>query len=115
MLYLLLAVIAVAAVAVYVLVVFKEVPGAISERWGELEGLPANLGEWTPDEASPQALVARERGQAREVRTWRELGGGRFGRDRLLLQVRYRDLTSGAIHSSEPDVELKRRRIKPPR
>jgi hypothetical protein len=115
MLYLLLAVIAAAAVAVYVLVVFKEVPGAISERWGELEGLPANLGEWTPDETSAPGLAARERGQTREVRTWRELGGGRFGRDRLLLQVRYRDLKSGVIHSSEPDVELKRRRIKPPR
>ena len=40
MLYLLLIFFGVAAVAVYLLVVFNEVPGAVSERWGELEDFP---------------------------------------------------------------------------
>jgi len=111
-LYVLLALIGLAAVAVYVLVVFTEVPGALSERWGELEGLPSNLGQWTPDEQSPAGLAALERGLGREVRTWREPGAGWFGRDRLVLQARYRAKASGEIHSVEPDLPLKRRRIK---
>src|SRR5688572_8999577 len=107
MLYLLLALIGLAAVAVYVLVVFTEVPGALSERWGELEGLPSNLGQWLPDEQSPAGLAALERGLWREVRTWREPGAGWFGRDRLVLQARYRNKASGEIQSVEPDVPLK--------
>jgi hypothetical protein len=112
MLYLMLLFVGIAAVAVYLLVVFREVPGAVTERWGELEGLPANLGEWTPDEESEAAVLARERGLTREVRTWREPGTGWFGRDRLILQVRYRDLDSGEIESVEPDRVLRRRRQK---
>jgi hypothetical protein len=114
MLYMLLAVIGLAAVAVYLLVVFREVPGAVSERWGELEGLPRDLGQWALDSESPAGLAARERGLAREMRTWRDPGGGLFGRDRLLLQVRHRDLKTGEITGTEPDVVLKRRRIKRP-
>src|SRR5688500_17182778 len=99
MLYGLLAFIGVAAVAVYVFVVFREVPGALSERWGELEGLPEGLGNWTEDDSSVQGRAARERGLRREVRTWRDPGGGWFGRDRLVLQARYRDAQSDEIHS----------------
>ena len=112
MLYLLLIFIGVAAVAVYLLVVFNEVPGAVSERWGDLEELPENLGEWAADTTSEQAIAAAEQGLAREVRTWRDAGGGWFGRDRLVLQVRYRDPKTGEIESVEPDRALKRRRVK---
>jgi hypothetical protein len=112
LLYILLAFIGLAAVAVYVLVVFTEVPGAVSERWGELEGLPDNLGEWTADRQSSAGLAALERGLVREVRTWREPGAGWFGRDRLVLQTRHREQASGDIQSVEPDVPLRRRRIK---
>jgi hypothetical protein len=114
MLYLMLLFVGIAAVAVYLLVVFREVPGAVKERWGELEGLPVNLGEWTPDEESEAAVLARERGLGREVRTWREPGAGWFGRDRLVLQVRYRDVETGEIESVEPDRVLQRRRRKTP-
>ncbi len=110
--FMLLGCIALLSLAVYLLVVFREVPGAVVERLGELEGLPPNLGEWTIDESSREALAARERGLQREHRTWREPGTGWLGRDRLLLQVRYRELKSGTIHSAEPDQELRRRRIK---
>jgi len=111
MLYLMLLFIGIAAIAVYLLVVFREVPGAMAERWGELEGLPADLGEWTTDEDSEAAIDARERGLTREVRTWREPGAGLFGRDRLVLQVRYRN-TDGEIESVEPDRKISRRRVK---
>jgi hypothetical protein len=114
MLYLMLLFIGIAAVAVYLLVVFREVPGAVTERWGELEGMPANLGEWTADQESEAGVLARDRGLAREVRTWREPGAGWFGRDRLVLQARYRNLETGEIESAEPDRALPRRRRKTP-
>ena len=113
MLYLMLLFIGILAIAVYLLVVFREVPGAVAERWGELEGLPRDLGEWTVDEESEAAIEARTRGLTREVRTWREPGAGLFGRDRLLLQVRYRN-AAGEIDSVEPDRKLERRRVKAP-
>ncbi len=111
MLYLMLLFIGIAAIAVYLLVVFREVPGAMSERWGELEGLPPDLGEWTLDDDSEAAIDARERGLTREVRTWREPGAGLFGRDRLVLQVRYKN-AAGEIESAEPDRKIPRRRVK---
>jgi hypothetical protein len=113
MLYLMLLFIGILAIAVYLLVVFREVPGAVSERWGELEGLPTDLGEWTTDEDSEAAVEASERGLTREVRTWREPGAGLFGRDRLVLQVRYKN-AAGEIESVEPDRKLQRRRVKAP-
>jgi hypothetical protein len=114
MAYLMLLFFGIAAVAVYLLVVFREVPGAVTERWGELEGLPEDLGEWAVDEDSEAAIEARQRNQVREVRTWRDAGAGWFGRDRLLLQVRYKSADTGEIESTEPDRVLKRRRIKLP-
>ena len=108
MAYILLGCIGLGALAVYLLIVFREVP----ERLGELEGLPRNLGEWAVDHDSPEARSAAERGLTREHRTWREPGSGWFGRDRLLLQVRYRDPQTGTIQSAEPDRELRRRRVK---
>jgi hypothetical protein len=112
MAYVLLGCIALGALALYLLVIFREVPGAIAERLGELEGLPQNLGEWAVDSSSPEAQSAAERGLQREHRTWREPGSGWFGSDRLVLQVRYRDRQSGAIQSAEPDRPVRRRRIK---
>ncbi len=111
MLYLMLLFVGIASVSVYLLVVFREVPGAVTERWGELEGLPEDLGEWTIDDESEAALEASARGLSREVRTWREPGAGWFGRDRLLLQVRYRN-SRGEIEGAEPDRVVKRRRVK---
>jgi hypothetical protein len=108
-LYLMLLFIGIAAIAVYLLVVFREVPGAMAERWGELEGLPTNLGEWTTDEDSEAAIDAQQRGLRREVRTWREPGVGPFGSDRLVLQVRYKN-AAGEVESVEPDRKIRRRR-----
>ena len=112
MAYVLLGCIGIAAVVFYLLVIFREVPGAIAERLGELEGLPSDLGQWTADESSPEGKRALEQGLTRELRTWRDPGSGWLGRDRLLLQVRYRDRATGRVHSAEPDRELRRRRVK---
>jgi hypothetical protein len=112
MLYLMLLFVGLTAVAVYLLVVFREVPGAVTERWGELEGLPDDLGEWIRDLDSEAAIEARQRGLEREVRSWREPGTGWLGRDRLLLQVRYRNAETGEIESAEPDRVIPRRRRK---
>jgi hypothetical protein len=112
MAYVLLGCIALAALAVYLLVIFREVPGAVAERLGELEGLPRDLGKWVPDDSSAEGKQASARGLQRELRTWREPGTGWFGRDRLLLQVRYRDRASGSIKSADPDREIRRRRVK---
>src|SRR5262245_40057850 len=98
--YVLLGCIAMAEMAVYLLVIFGEVPCAVAERLGELEGLPTNLGEWSIDDSSSEGQAARARGLQREQRTWHERGGGWLGRDRLVLQVRYRDLKSGTIQSA---------------
>ena len=106
--------IGIAAVAVYLLVVFREVPGAVTERWGDLEGLPQDLGQWVVDLDSEAANEARERGQVREIRTWREPGKGWFGRDRLVLQIRYRNADNGEIEGAEPDRVIRRRRVKQP-
>jgi hypothetical protein len=114
LLYLTLLFIGIAAVAVYLLVVFREVPGAVTERWGELEGLPEDLGQWMTDEDSEAANEASQRGLVREVRTWREPNAGLFGQDRLVLQVRYKHVDTGEIESVEPDRVLKRRRVKQP-
>jgi hypothetical protein len=98
-------------VAVYLLVVFREVPGAVDERLGTLEALPEDIGVWktdpapAPADAEPPALI-------REVRLWHEPSGGLFGSSRLLRQVRYRDRSSGEIIRSDPDEVVKRRRVR---
>ena len=50
----------------------------------------------------------------REIRTWREPGKGWFGRDRLVLQIRYRNADNGEIEGAEPDRVIRRRRVKQP-
>ena len=112
MAFVLLGCVALGALAVYLLVVFREVPGAVEERLGELEGLPTNLGEWQVDDSSEEARAAAERGQLRERRTWRQPGAGWLGQDRLILQVRYKNRASGAVEHAEPDRPVPRRRVK---
>ncbi len=115
--------IAIAAIAIgaYLLLVFREVPGAIEERLGEYEALPQDLGEWrqvtqgadgaaqdsAPQDITPQAGP----GELCEVRLLHQQGGT-FSRPKLIRQVRYRDAETRKILRVEPDEELKRRRVK---
>ena len=65
----------------------------------------------TVDAAKPAA--ADDARQAR-VGQLKRSGAGWFGRDRLVLQVRYKDPKTGEIDSVEPDRPLSRRRVKRP-
>jgi hypothetical protein len=103
--YIFLLVIAGLAVGVYLLVIFRNVPGAVEERLGALEPLPDDLGVWKADADSDAARAASAEGLTREVRSFLE-------QDRLLRQVRYRDAATGEIVRADKDEVVKRRRIK---
>lgn len=96
--------------AMYLLLMFREVPGAAEERFGKLEALPDDVGKWKIDQTSEQAKTAREQGLVREERLWFDANGGLFGSGRLLRQVRYRNAETGRIERVDPDQRVKRRR-----
>lgn len=114
MLYVFLFALGLLGVAAYLLVIFREVPGAVEERLGNLDALPDDIGQWRIDDSSTEGQAATERGEQREVRVWHQPSGGLFGGERLCEQVRYRRLDSGEITRSEADRPLKRRRRKTP-
>lgn len=112
MFYVFLVVVAILGVAVYLLFIFKLVPGAAEERLGILEPLPEDIGQWHVDESSAEARSALARGRKREQRLFFAEGAGLLAQGRLVRQVRYRNLTSNAIEEVEPDQPVKRRRIR---
>lgn len=110
--YLVLALTGVLAGLVYVLVVFRAVPGVASERLGDLPPLPSDLGHWREEGDSALGRTARDHREIREVRTWLRPSSGLFSSNTLVQQVRYKDAQSGEILRAEPDRKLKRRRVK---
>jgi hypothetical protein len=110
--YLFLLGVAAAGTAIYLLLVAGLFPGLKEERFGVLEPLPPNLGNWEVDEQSEAARQASLRGETREVRYIYE-EGGLLRPGRLLRQVRFRNAESKAIARVEPDEVVKRKRIKP--
>lgn len=110
MLFVFLLAIGVLAVGVYLLFILTQVPGAADERLGKLEELPSDLGRWVEDRESPSGRAAEERGLVLERRCLYQQGflaGGRF-----LHQSRLRDPETREIVSVEPEVIVKRRRLK---
>ena len=108
MFYLFLLVLAVLGVGIYLLFFLQHVPGAVEERWGALEPLPENLGQWQ-DDSSAEAAQARAQGLQREVRWFLDessIPG------RLLRQARYRNLATGEIVRADPDQVVKRKRVR---
>jgi hypothetical protein len=97
---------------VYLLVVHREVPGAVEQRFGVLEPLPFNVGKWSIDAESEEGRAAAERGLTREERLFHDPSGGFLGRERLVRQVRYRSRATNAIVRVDPDVPVRRRRLK---
>jgi len=93
--------------AFYLTIFMREVPGFAEQRFGKLEELPDDLGKWRPDAGSDEARSARDSGELREVRYW-------FDSDskKLLFQVRYRSLESNEIVRTDPDVVVKRKRVR---
>lgn len=86
-------------------------PGLKEERFGVLEALPPNLGQWQQDTESEAGRAALAHGQRREVRFWFE-EGGLFGSGKLLRQARLRDAASNEIVSILPDEVVRRRRVR---
>jgi hypothetical protein len=86
-------------------------PGLKEERFGVLEPLPPNLGQWQDDAESDSAKAAAANGQRREVRFLFE-EGGLFGSGKLLRQSRLRDLHTNKIVQVLPDEVIKRQRIR---
>ena len=112
MFYLFLGVVAVLGVAVYLVFIFKLVPGAAEERLGVLEPLPDDIGQWHLDEDSAAGKAALARDRKREERLYFEEGKGLMAQGKLVRQVRYRNLTSNAIEEVEPEQPVKRKRIR---
>jgi hypothetical protein len=86
-------------------------PGLKEERFGVLEPLPPNLGQWQTDVESEAGHAAAAAGKRREVRLLFE-AGGLLGSGRLLRQARLRDATTNEILSVLPDEIVKRKRVK---
>ena len=112
MFYLLILGLGAVGIGIYLLVIFREVPGAVEERLGRYEALPEDVGQWRADDESSEGKAALEQGLRREVRLWHETGSGLLQRERLVQQVRYRNLWSNSIERVEPDLPLKRKRVK---
>ncbi len=99
-------------VGLYLLLMFREVPGAAEERFGKLEELPQDLGKWVIDEDSPEAGSAKKEGLVREVRFFHDTEHAKFSGGRLLKQVRYRNAETRKIERVEKDEVVKRKRRK---
>ena len=112
MFYVFLLIVAALGVAVYLVFIFKLVPGAAEERLGVLEPLPDDIGKWHADEESEQGKAALARERRREERLFFEEGKGLLAQGRLVRQVRYRNLGNNAIAEVEPDQPVKRKRIR---
>ncbi|HYP76175.1 MAG TPA: hypothetical protein VER12_09480 [Polyangiaceae bacterium] len=112
MFFLFLLIVAALGIGVYLVFIFKLVPGAAEERLGVLEPLPDDVGQWHVDEASELGKAAMQRNRRREERLFFEEGKGLLAQGRLVRQVRYRNLGNNAIEEVEPDQPVKRKRIR---
>jgi hypothetical protein len=112
LLYLFLLAAAAGGIAVYVLVIARQVPGLTEERFGR-RVLPPDIGRWKLDDESNQGRAALARGLERQERLWLHESGGIFGSTQLVRQVRYRETATRQIVRVEPDqvVKLVRKRV----
>ncbi|HEX4341306.1 MAG TPA: hypothetical protein VH062_35600 [Polyangiaceae bacterium] len=91
----------------YILVIYRNVPGAMEQRFGVLEELPEDVGQWKVDTESDEGKTAQARGLKRETRHFFEVQ-----KNRLLKQVRYRNQATNEITRIDPDEVVKRKRIR---
>jgi hypothetical protein len=94
-------------IGIYLLFILNLVPGAKEERLGVLEALPPEVGSWKEDADSDAGKRAASEGLVRQERYF-------FyeTRNRLVLQVRYRNRETGEIVRTEPETAVKRRRVR---
>src|ERR1041385_6105576 len=94
---------------IYLLVVHREVPGAMEQRMGVLEALPEDVGKWKVDEDSEEGKATVARGLKREERLFHDPNAGGFlGGGKLVRQVRYRNRATNEIVKVEADEPVKR-------
>ncbi|HYP88354.1 MAG TPA: hypothetical protein VEQ59_09370 [Polyangiaceae bacterium] len=86
-------------------------PGLKEERFGVLEPLPANLGQWQVDDESAAGRAAAAAGKKLEVRMLFE-DGGLLSSGKLTRQSRERDARTNEIVAVLPDELVKRKRIR---
>jgi hypothetical protein len=86
-------------------------PGLKEERFGVLEPLPPNLGQWRADAETDAGRSAAADGKKREVRFLFE-EGGLLSSGKLLRQSRLRDATTNEILTVLPDEVIKRKRVR---
>jgi hypothetical protein len=110
--YVFLGIVSILGVGIYLVFIFKLVPGAAEERLGVLEPLPDDINQWRVDEDSELGKSALARQRKREERLYFEEGKGLMAQGRLVRQVRYRNLATNAIEEVEPDHPVKRKRIR---
>ncbi len=109
MFFVLCLVVAALGVALYLLVIFRAVPGAVEERIGTLD-VPADVGVWKLDDESPEGRGALAEGLRREVRFWLDDSG--IVRMKLFRQTRYRSLATNEIVRVDPDERVALRRLR---
>jgi hypothetical protein len=99
--------------AFYVLVIYREVPGAVDQRLGVLEALPEDINRWKVDDDSEEGKAAAQKGQKREERLFHDPNGGGFlGGGKLVRQVRYRNRATNEVVRVDPDQLVTRKRIR---
>ncbi len=91
----------------YILVIHREVPGAVEQRFGVLESLPEDVGKWKEDTESDEGKAAAQRGLRREVRTFHDVRA-----NKLVRQARIRNRATGEITHVEPDEPVRRKRVR---
>lgn len=96
----------------YMGVLGAAIPGLHEQRFGVLEDLPPDVNQWVPDDESDEGRAALLRGERLERRLFASEGTGFAGGEKLVRQVRYRNRVTNQIVRIEPDVPVKRRRIK---
>jgi hypothetical protein len=102
-----LVVIAIIGSLLYLLLIHREVPGAVEQRFGTLEPLPPNVGVWAVDLESEEGRAAQQQGLKREVRHFFDVKNGKLTR-----QTRYRNVATNAVTRVDPDVPVPRRRVR---
>jgi len=105
--YVFLLICAAIGIGIYLVFILNLVPGAKEERLGVLEPLPTDVGKWREDRESDEGKGARGEGLVREVRHYFYETS-----DRLVRQVRYRNVATNEIVRTEPEEAVKRRRVR---
>ena len=111
MIYLFILGIAALGTALYLLIMYSSIPGAVDERFGKLEAMPENLDRWIVEDCD-ETRQAASSGLKRETRTLYSPAKGLFGRDKFVRQVRYRDLHTNEILRVDPEEQVLRKRHK---